>query len=182
MKYLLNKIVNKLRTSYKWYALDNIAYGRYLGTKIGKDCRIYTKDFGSEPWLIEIGNHVTITSGVRFINHDGSTWLIGDEKGRRQIFKRIIIGNNVFVGVNSIILPGVKIDDNVVIAAGSVLTKSVPAGSMVGGNPAKIIGSFDTYKKRVLETYVSNDDMDFNLSYEDMVNEILDTSFKKPLE
>ena len=58
------------------------------------------------------------------------------------------IGNNVFIGAKSIIMYGVNIGNNVVVAAGSVVTKDVPDGSIVGGNPAKIIGSFDELKEK----------------------------------
>lgn len=158
--------------------MSNLEYAKYLGVEIGDNCRLFTKDFGSEPWLIRIGNKVTITNGTRFINHDGSTWLIDDEKGRRQLFRKIVIGNNVFIGMNVILMPGVKIGDNVVVAAGSVVTKSIPNNTIVGGNPARYICEFEDYKKRVLENYTSNSDMDFNLSYKDRVNKIVDHTFK----
>ena len=178
----MKKLFSKLKAYYHWYTKSNKEYARYLGVEIGKDCRIYIRDFGSEPWLIKIGDKVTVTHGVRFINHDGSTWLIADEKGRRQLFKRINIGNNVFIGMNSIILPGVKIEDNVIIAAGSVVTKSIPSGYIVGGNPAKIIMDFESYEKKVLDTYVSNQDLDFSKNYKERVLDIVDNSFKPNLK
>ena len=174
----MKRIFKYIKFLYLRVFLSNTEYARYIGVKIGDNCRIYIRDFGSEPWLITIGNKVTITHGVRFINHDGSTWLIEDHKGRRQLFRRIQIGNNVFVGMNSIILPGIKIGNNVVVAAGSVLTKSVPDNTIVGGNPARYITSFDRYRNKVLNEYVSNSDIDFNESYKDRVNKICDPSFK----
>lgn len=176
------KVLNKIIDYYNSFTKTNIQYARGVGVKIGSNCRIYIRNFGSEPWLITIGNKVTITNGVRFINHDGSTWLISDEKGRRQLFRKIVIGNNVFIGMNAIIMPGVKIGDNVVVAAGSVVTKSIPSGYIVGGNPTKIITDFNTYKQRVLEKYASNSDIDFSKNYKDRVNEILDVSMKDELK
>lgn len=158
--------------------MDNIAYAKQLGVSIGENCRIYTRRWGTEPWLISVGNKVTITNGVRFINHDGSTWLISDEKGRRQLFRKISIGNNVFIGMDCIILPGVKIEDNVIVAAGSVVTKSIPSNSVVGGNPARIITEFSTYRDRVLQEYVADSEMDKGKPYRDRVNEVLDPTFK----
>jgi acetyltransferase-like isoleucine patch superfamily enzyme len=157
-------------------------YARYIGVKVGKNCRIYTTKFGLEPFLIQIGNRVTITSGVRFITHDGSTWLMRDEKGRRFLYNKIEIGNNVFVGVNSIILPGVKIDDNCIIAAGSVVTKSVPSNSIVGGVPAKIIGNFNDLKDHALKYYFSENDLDITENYKERVLKITTFSFKEYLE
>lgn len=159
----------------------NIEYLRHIGIKIGENCRIYTRTFGSEPWLVSIGNNVTITAGVTFITHDGSTWLIKDKKGRRYLFRKVNVGNNVFIGINSIILPGINIQDNVIIAAGSVVTKSIPSGKIVGGNPARIIGNFKDYKDKVLQNYISHEEMNFDLSYKERINNILDKTYKKEL-
>ena len=178
----MKKIFQKLRAIYKAKTMDNIAYARNLGVTLGENCRIYTRRWGTEPWLISVGNKVTITNGVRFINHDGSTWLISDERGRRQLFRKISIGNNVFIGMDSIILPGVKIEDNVIVAAGSVVTKSIPENSVVGGNPARIITEFNTYRDRVLSSYVADSEMNRKIPYKDRVNAVLDSSFKDFLQ
>ncbi|SMC75995.1 acyltransferase [Pedobacter africanus] len=178
MKEFLNKVFDLVL----FFTKGGVVYARRKGVKVGKNCRIYTTNFGTEPWLIEIGEKVTVTSGVIILTHDGSTWLFNDQKGRRYSYKKVLIGNNVFIGVNSIILPGVKIDDNVVIAAGSVVTKSVPSGVLIGGNPAKIIGSYDEYKKRALESYTSDDDLDKNLNYKERIDKIIDSDFKKYLD
>ena len=161
------------------FTKNGAGFARYKGVKVGANCRIYTRSFGSEPWLISIGDKVTITSGVVILTHDGSTWLFDDEKGRRYLYRKVVIGNNIFIGVNSIIMPGVKIEDNVVVAAGSVVTKSVPSGVIIGGNPAKIIGTFDGYKNKVLTSYISKKDIDFSKPYQKRVEQIVDTSFKE---
>ena len=172
----------KLSYLYYRFFLDGISFARRLGVKVGTDCRIYTAQFGSEPWLIEIGNKVTVTSGVRIITHDGSTWLFNDDKGRRFLYKKTIIKNNVFIGTNSIIMPGVVIEDNVIVAAGSIVTKSVPSGVIIGGNPAKIIGDYDTYKAKVFSGYVSESEMDFTKTYKERILEIVDQSVKPYLK
>src|SRR5690606_24858527 len=118
-----------------------VSYGRSIGVTIGNNCRIYIDKFGTEPFLISIGDNVTITNEVRLITHDGATWLFRDEKGRRYRYAPIVIGNNVFIGFRSLITPGVKIGNNVIIAAGTVVTKSIPDNSIVGGAPAKYISS-----------------------------------------
>jgi acetyltransferase-like isoleucine patch superfamily enzyme len=144
---------------------------------MGNNCRIYTKGFGSEPFLISIGNHCTITSGVVFITHDGSTWLHRDKKGRRYYYAPIEVGNDVFIGINSIIMPGVKIEDKVIVAAGSVVTKSVPSGVVIGGNPAKIIGNYDELERKRLETFISDIDLDKSLNFKERVLKVV-SSFK----
>lgn len=169
--YTLKEIIARLTRS-------GVGYARYKGVKIGENCRIYTRNFGSEPWMISVGNKVTITSGVKILTHDGSTWLFNDEKGRRYKFNQVIIGNNVFIGVDSIILPGVKIDDYVIVAAGSVVTKSVPSGVIVAGNPAKIIGSYHEFETKALEKFVSNQQMDFSKPYRERIEAIIDPEFK----
>jgi acetyltransferase-like isoleucine patch superfamily enzyme len=174
----MKKLINIIKERYLKFTLDTISYARKKGVKVGNDCRIYTYAYGSEPWLIEIGNKVTVTSGVRILTHDGATWLFNDEKGRRFLYKKTIIKNNVFIGINSIIMPGVIIEDNVIVAAGSIVTKSVPSGVIIGGNPAKILGDYDTYKKRVFENYISNDDMDPELDYKERILKVLDNEEK----
>lgn len=161
--------------------LGKVRYARHLGVRVGDGCRLYINYFGKEPFLVSIGNRVTITSGVRILTHDGSTWLMRDEHGRRQLFRRVTIGDDVFIGVNSIILPGVEIGNKVVIAAGSVVAKSVPSGVIVGGNPARIIGDFESYKTRVLEKYRRQDEWLHDESYKSNVLRFLDTSMKGEL-
>ena len=172
----------KLSYLYYRFFLDGISFARRLGVKVGTDCRIYTAQFGSEPWLIEIGNKVTVTSGVTILTHDGSTWLFNDDKGRRFLYKKTIIKNNVFIGVGSIIMPGVIIENNVVVAAGSIVTKSVPSGVIIGGNPAKIIGDYDIYKSKVLSSYISELDIDYTKTYKERILEIVDQSVKPYLK
>ena len=170
----MKKIFLKLKLKYLNITKTGVEYARHLGVEVGNGCRIYPRGFGSEPWLISIGNKVTITRGVIILTHDGSTWLFDDLKGRRFYYNKVKIGNNVFIGVNSIIMPGVTIKNNVIVAAGSVVTKSIPSGVIVGGNPAKIIGNYDKYKHKVLNNYVSKKDFNYNLNYRSRILEFSD--------
>lgn len=92
---------------------------------------------------IEIGHNVMIGGGVTIVDSDFHSldyneWFTEqDEKNMSS--KEVIIGNNVFIGMNSIILKGVSIGNGAVIAAGSVVTKSIPINEVWGGNPAKFI-------------------------------------------
>lgn len=126
-------------------------YLRNIGVDIGSNCEIY-KDvsFGSEPYLIKIGNHVRITSGCKFITHDGGVWILRETKGLEDIdlFGKIEIGNNVHIGFNAIIMPGVRIGNNCIVAAGAVVTKSIPDNEIWGGVPARFIEDVENYKKK----------------------------------
>ena len=157
--------------------VGGVPAARFLGVSVGSDCRIYNRNFGSEPWLVRIGDRVTVTSGVEFITHDGSLWLMRDEQGRRYRFAPIEIGNDVFIGVNVIVLPGVRVGSRVVIAAGSVITKSVPNGVVVGGNPARIIMTFDEYRARVLTTHPASVKM-VGASYREAVDRVVERDFR----
>jgi acetyltransferase-like isoleucine patch superfamily enzyme len=145
---------------FKWrvlYAVKGSIYAaRSLGVKLGEGCRVYTQSFGTEPWLISIGDRVTVTSGVQFITHDGSTWLLRDEKGRRYRYAPIEIGNDVFIGMDSLIMPGVRIGNRVIVAAGSVVSRSIPDNCVVAGVPARFIGTFDQYERRGLAEFRSH--------------------------
>lgn len=129
-------------------AFGGVRYARRLGVSVGEDCRVITTNFGTEPFLIEMGHRVTVAAGVVFLTHDGATWLLRDDSGRRQEYRRIVIGSNVFIGHSVILLPGVKIGDNVIIGAGTVVTRSIPSDSVVAGNPARFLCSYQEYASR----------------------------------
>jgi maltose O-acetyltransferase len=95
-------------------------------------------------WLIEIGNNVTMAPRVHILCHDASTkqFLNYTKIGR------VTIGDNVFIGAESVVLPGVTIGSNVIIGANSTITKDVPDGSVVAGSPARVICSLDTYLEK----------------------------------
>lgn len=127
-----------------------IVAARKLGVTVGQNCRFISTTratFGSEPYLINIGEHVTITAGVRFLTHDGGVWVFRRESPELDIIKPVRVGDNVFIGLNSTILPGVTIGNNVVVAAGSVVTRDIPGDSVWGGVPAKFIKSLDDYRR-----------------------------------
>lgn len=108
----------------------------------------------SEPWLIKIGNNLVVAADVKFFTHDVVHSCLNAvyEEKCVPLLGTIEIGNNVVIGANSIIMPNVKIEDNSVIAAGSVVTKDVAKNTVVGGNPAKkICGLDELHSKRLIE-------------------------------
>lgn len=127
---------------------------RFTAEKGKEGCRILGDPyavFGSEPYLITLGEHVEITAGVKFLPHDGAVWCLRKQEKFKNIdlFGPIKVGNNVFFGNNAIILPGVTIGDNVVVGAGAVVTSDVPSGSIVGGVPAKVIKKLEDYAEKM---------------------------------
>lgn len=169
----MNPIKNLLDIYY-FYRKGAVEYAKRKGVKVGDNCRIYIKNWGSEPFLINIGNKVTIASGVRILTHDGSTWLVNDYQGKRyQHFAKVSIGNNVFIGVNSIIMPGVNIGDNVVIGAGSIVTKDIPSNSIVVGNPARIVSSFSELEKKIIMKYVNESEISHIKNYKKRIYEAI---------
>ena len=151
------------------YFKGGVFYARHLGVNIGEGCRIYTTSFGSEPFLITIGDRVTVTSGVKILTHDGSTWLIRKDGVRYQKYLPVVIGDDVFIGVNSIIMPGVVIGSKVIIGAGSVVTKDIPNNSVVVGTPAKVVSTFNEYEERVKNTCVNDNELDQFNTYREKV-------------
>jgi len=148
---LLRRLHDKLLAAYRirW---ARVAFARSVGVQIGQDCRILglrRETFGSEPYLVKIGDHVTITAGVRFITHDGGVWVFRDRAPDVDVFRPIVVGNNVFIGINSTLMPGVTVGDNCVIGAGSVVTRDVPAGTVALGVPAKPVRDLESYWEKV---------------------------------
>lgn len=161
-------------------AKGSVAYARKKGVNVGNNCRIYIKSWGSEPFLVSIGDDVTVTSGVKFITHDGSTCLVKDEHGKRyQRFAPITVGSRVFIGVNSIIMPGVTIGSDVVIGAGSVVTKDIPDNSVAIGVPAKVVSSFEDYQSKIKTTCASDTDLADVHGYAERVQRAIELQHQK---
>ncbi|MDT9593573.1 acyltransferase [Nocardioides zeae] len=152
---------------------------RALGVSIGTGCRILSPVATTEPWLVRIGDRVTVSSGVRLVTHDGSGWLVRDHRGRRYRYAPISIGDDVFIGAGATILPGVKIGDRVVVGAGSVVSRSVPSGTVVAGVPARRLGTWDDFVARVASWPADEDRR--GSSYREKVDSIAEKEFAPEL-
>lgn len=144
---LIFKIFRKI-FHYIYSNLDHVGYARFIGVKMGTNTHIYGNPlnmFGTEPWCIKLGNNVHITSEVMFITHDGGTLLFRDKIPDLEYTAPIIVGDYVYFGVRSIIMPGVRIGNNCIIAAGAIVTKDIPNNTVVAGVPAKAIKSTNEY-------------------------------------
>ncbi|WP_272694968.1 acyltransferase [Providencia sp. PROV144] len=141
---MLNKLILK--------TLKLFSYKKYLiliGLKYGRNCQFNkSTNFGSEPYLITIGDNFYSSTNVTFITHDGAINVvrnINEKFKNADIIKPISVGNNVFIGYSSTILPGTIIEDNIIIGAGSIVKGNLKGNSIYAGIPAKRICSLEEY-------------------------------------
>ena len=134
-----------------------VKYWRSKGATIGDRCEIYSSvSLGSEPYLITIGDHVRITSKVSFITHDGGVWVLREmnsELADVDKFGKIVVGNNVHIGVGAVVMPGVKIGNNCIIGVGAVVTRDIPDNSIAVGIPARVIKTVAEYAEQHKEEF-----------------------------
>lgn len=127
--------------------MDPISYARYLGVKVGENCFIATRNWPSEPYLITIGNNVQLTVGVSIHTHGGGN-VVRERHPDFDVFGKVVIEDWAYIGAHSQIMPGVTIGRGALVAAGSIVTKSVAPGTVVGGNPARYICTVEEYYER----------------------------------
>ena len=128
---MIKKIIYRIRGEY---TVDQLIE---MGLKVGSNfhCLKGTILDPSHCWLIDIGDNVTLAPNVHILCHDASTKMyLGYTK-----IGRVTIGNNVFIGANTVILPGVSIGCNVIVGANSTVTKDIPSGMVYAGCPAKLV-------------------------------------------
>lgn len=149
----MNRVIRKLKKI--WYAYTGnedaflalkIQQFREAGGVCGKNFKFYCEMPG-EPFLITIGDDVTIAGGTHLLTHDNS--VIKCDFDATDYFGRVTIGNSCFIGINSILLPGVELGDHTIVGAGSVVTKSFPEGNVViAGNPARPLCTVEEYRAK----------------------------------
>lgn len=133
----LKEVVYRLRGEYTTEKL--IKMGMKVGKNFGRLNGVILDP--SHCWLIEIGDNVTMAPRVHVLCHDASTKQFLDYTK----IGRVTIGNNVFVGAESVILPGVTIGDNVIIGANSTVTHDIPNNSVAAGTPARVLCTLEEY-------------------------------------
>lgn len=145
LEYIIAKILAKILDEK--YDIIN-KFFRKKGIRIGIGTKIYSNIVTSESFLISIGNNVTISNNVQLITHDNSVCKLFPEK--TDLFGEIIIGNNNFIGARTIILPGCQLADNIIVGAGSVVTKSFfKENVIIAGNPAKVVSTWEQYADKI---------------------------------
>lgn len=152
---LIKKIKNKIHAQT---SEEYIAELKSKGVSIGGGTIVWdpsrTTIDASRPWMLKIGEYVKITSGVVILCHDYSLSVLrrvyGEWLGEAQ---ETIIGDNCFIGMNSVILMGTHIGNNVIIGAGSVVRGNIPDNVVVAGNPARIVCTLEEhYQNRKRKT------------------------------
>lgn len=157
------RIINFLRSRIRKFINEEIWIEDYkkMGMKIGNNCSIQPGvifDY-SHCWLINIGNNVTIAPQAYLLAHDAST----KRSLRYTKIGSINIEDNVFIGAKSLIMPGVTIGRDSIIGANSVVTKSVPSGEVVSGNPAKVLCSVEEYLEK--QQKILDQSLKYDISY-----------------
>ena len=148
----MKRLLKRLIFGYKADSDIYLAALRKMGMNIGdgvylfsspRDCVIDEQN----PYLITIGNNVQLTRGVIILTHDYSWSVVkgcyGEVLGHQA---PVSIGNNVFIGMNAVILAGSTIGDNVIVGAGSIISGTIPPNVVVAGNPAKVLCTIDEYR------------------------------------
>lgn len=127
---MMNRILRKIKKIWYGYTGNEDAFldikiqqFREQGGKCGKNFKFYC-DIPGEPFLVEIGDDVTIAYDTVLLTHDNS--VIKCDIDATDYFGKIKIGNSCFIGAKSIILPGIELGDLTLVGAGSVVTKSFP--------------------------------------------------------
>jgi len=136
-----------------------LCYLRKQGMEIGEGTRLNCNvaAFGTEPYLVSVGNDCLFSGDVHFFTHDGGVKVLnslgyfGEDKMDKM--RRITVGNNVYIGTGACIMGGVTIGDNVIIGAGSIVTKDIPSNCCAVGIPAKKKCSIDEYYEKNKEHF-----------------------------
>lgn len=150
---MVKAVIRRLLLGCKADSASYITHLRRLGMRIGEGTTVF--DPGSvfiddtRPWMVEIGQNVQITRGVTILTH-GYDWSVlkgvsGEVLGSCG---KVTIGDNVFLGMNAILLKGTTIGSNVIIGAGSVVTGDIPPNCVAAGNPARVLMPLEAYREK----------------------------------
>lgn len=152
-------LINKIR--YYWNRRNGQAYINYLrsvGVSVGERCEVQKPTSlnidTSRPSLLSIGNHVYLHRGLTIMSHDWASWVFLDKyHDFVPSHSKVTIGNNIWFGEFVTVLKGVKIGDNCIIGAGSIVTKDIPDNSVAVGVPARVVSSLDDYYEKRKRLY-----------------------------
>lgn len=149
----MKRVIRKLKKLWYTYTGNDDAFlalkiqqFKEAGGVCGENFKFYC-DMPGEPFLVTIGDDVTIAAGTILLTHDNS--VIKCNLDATDYFGRVTIGDSCFIGMRSILLPGVELGDHTIVGAGSVVTKSFPKGNVViAGNPAHVICTIEEFREK----------------------------------
>ena len=181
---LFRRIIRKIKKT--WFdvtgnddAFFKIKISQFIeaGGKCGANFKFYC-DMPNEPYLVEIGDDVTIAAGTMLLTHDNS--VIKCDLDATDYFGKIIIGNRCFIGVGCIILPGVSLGERTIVGAGSVVTRSFPQGNVIiAGNPATVIGSVEDFCRKRRDICVNLDKDNLRKTKREYISSLPESMFIK---
>lgn len=156
VKHVLKRIVYGYRADSETY----VKWLRQKGVIVGEHVNFISPRSGwvdiSRPWMVRIGNCVTVTAGVTILSHDYSWSVIKACSGEIMGgVGHVIIGDNVFIGTQSTVLGGVTIGNNVIIGANSLVSKDIPDNAVAAGNPAKVICTLAEFSEKRKKKFVN---------------------------
>ena len=138
---------------------------RRAGARIGENFYNFGNvDYG-HAYLFTAGDNVRLAPGCYIMLHDAST----QHEFHKSRVGRVELGDNAFIGARALILPNVKIGSNCIIGAGCVVTRDIPDNSLVVGNPARIVGTYDEYIEKQRK-YINSENT-FNTYWKDKTDE-----------
>lgn len=151
MLYRLRRAVS-LPFSLLQAKLRPVAFARRIGVNIKGRVKIYGSSyemFSSEPFLVTLGDNVFISADALFVCHDGGVLPFREAEPELDIAAPIVVGDNVFIGTRAVILKGVTIGNNCVVGACALVTRDVEDGTIVAGNPARVVRRTSDYLENV---------------------------------
>lgn len=157
----LSKKLDALRRYWRQFRMLTIRDGwkkmaymkrHHFFAEVGENCYYQSNLLPAEPFLVHFHDNVAVSAGVRIVTHSAANTVFNHEEHTDRYlcrFGRVEVGSNVYIGADAIINFGVTIGDNCIVAAGAVVTKDVPSGSVVAGIPAHVIGSYEESKRKL---------------------------------
>lgn len=159
---------------FKFISANKVA--SILDVKFGSNCLFRTKKFGSEPYLIKVGNNFKTAGNVQFVTHDGAVHVVRnlyEKYNDIDLIAPIIAGDNIFIGYGTVILPGTVMGNNVIVGAGSIVKGELKSNSVYAGVPVKYICSIEDYIHRNKSSFVHIKGLDRETKKEYIKNKLI---------
>lgn len=175
---MINRIVKRFfyRLRSNFITEDLVKKGLKVGTNF-----IRMHDVILDPshcWLISIGNNVTLAPRVHVLAHDASTKVFVNYTK----IGKVTIGNNVFIGADTVILPNVTIGSNVIVGANSTVSKNIESNTVYAGNPAKFICTIEEFKAKNTNLMTTRPCYGENFSERENISDQMKQKMRQDLE